>query len=219
MQNSERLLLVFAGFFFGTIFGGLVVRELTQNDKAPPGPAVDPAVQNSPMTRGSDGEGGGNQPGMEAGGIQSGSDPHGGDMAVMGKVKALLEQYKKSPEKFESQIGLGQLYLQKGDFAVAAEWFEKALKQQPKNLDVLMDLGLCKLNLNDTDGAEKLFQQALAVKPDTPEALFALASVAWGGRHDVPGALKYLDQLDKLRPGDADAAALRSRILAGKKAA
>ncbi len=211
MQNSERLLLVFAGFFFGTVFGGLVVRELTQKDQAPAGPAVDPAAQNSPMTRGSDGAGGGNQPGMEAGG----ADP----AMVMSKVRELLDQYKKTPEKFESQIGLGQLYMQKGDFAVAAEWFEKARKQQPKNLDVLMDLGLCRLNLNDTAAAEKLFHEALAVKPDTAEALFALASVAWGARQDVPGALKYLDRLEKLRPGDADAATLRSRILAGKKSA
>lgn len=215
MQNSERLLLVFAGFFFGSVFGGLVVRELTQSDQAPAGPAVDPAVQNAPMTRGSDGDGGGNQPGMEASGAAAGENP----AMVMSRVRELLDQYKKSPEKFESQIGLGQLYMQKGDFTVAAEWFEKARKQQPKNLDVLMDLGLCRLNLNDTAAAEKLFHQALAVKPDTAEALFALASVAWGARGDTPAALKYLDQLEKLRPGDADAATLRNRILAGKKSA
>jgi Tfp pilus assembly protein PilF len=209
MQNSERLLLVFAGFFFGTIFGGLLVRELTRTDVAPAGPAVDPAAMNGPVERGSDGAGGGNQPGMEAGGANSG--------AVMAQVKALLEQYKKTPDKFESQLGLGQLYLQKGDYAVAAEWFEKARKQQPKNLDVLMDLGLCRINLGDTAAAEKLFQEALVVKPDLPEALFALASVAWGARGDAAGANGYLDRLEKQRPGDADAAALRARIRAGKK--
>ncbi len=214
MQNSERLLLVFAGFFFGTIFGGLLVRELTHTDVAPAGPAVDPAAQNGPMERGSDGGGGGNQPGMEGGGANGAGDP----AAVMAHVKALLEQYKKTPEKFESQMGLGQLYMQKQDFAQAASWYEKAYLQQPKNLDVLMDLGLCRLNIGDTPGAEKLFHEALMVKPDTAEALFALASVAWGARQDVPAALGYLDRLEKLRPGDADAAALRARVKAGKKA-
>lgn len=213
MQNSERLLLVFAGFFFGTVFGGLAVREFTRHDVAPAGPAVDPAAQNGVAVRGSDGAGGGNQPGMEGGGAGDNS------AAVMGKVRELLEQYKKTPEKFESQIGLGQLYLQKGDFAKAAEWYEKALKQQPKDLDVLMDLGLCRLNLGDTAGAEKLFQAALVQRPDMPEALFALASVAWGARKDAAAALKYLDRLDKVRPGEVDSANLRARIRDGRNPA
>ncbi len=212
MNHSERLLLLFAGFFFGSIFGALAAREFLTPPMAPAGVAIDPAAQNGTMQRG-------NEPNaaVSLDEAPSGSTPApaGGGMAMMLEVKKKLEEYRKTPEKFESQFGLGQLYMQKGDFTTAAQWLEKAYKQQPRNLDVLMDLGICKLRGGDTAGAEKLFREALAVKADTPEALYALASVAWGAHHDAKGALQWLDKLDKVAPNFDGTRELRDLIAAG----
>ena len=210
MNHSERLLLIFAGFFFGSVFGALAAREFLSPPLTPAGVPVDPAESAGPMQRGNS-----TNAAVSLDNAPSGSAPGDNGMAMMLEVKKKLEEYRKTPEKFESQFGLGQLYMQKGDFPTADQWLTKAYKQQPRNLDVLMDLGICKLRSSDIAAAEKLFREALAVKGDTPEALYAMASVAWGAHHDAKGALQWLDKLDRVTPNFDGSRELRDLIAAG----
>lgn len=206
MQNSERLLLLLAGFFFGAVFGALVHREFTVKEPVPPGVPTDPAFAGQgPMGRGGD----------APAGDGSATNPAGGDPKAMMDVMTRLTELKKQPEKYENQVELGRMYLTVGKFPQAREWLEKAHAQQPRTLEVMMDLAVCRLRTDDVAGAEALFNAALKLDARNLEAMYGLATIAWGARKDSKGALGWLDKIDALKPGLEDSAQLRMLILQG----
>lgn len=71
---------------------------------------------------------------------------------------------------------LAMEYLQRGKLEVAQEKVEKALVQNPKNVEVQLAAGLVYERLLDKKGAEKHFRQAVRSEPNSPEALNALGA-------------------------------------------
>jgi type IV pilus assembly protein PilF len=71
---------------------------------------------------------------------------------------------------------LAMEYLKRDQLQVAQEKVEKALVQNPKDVNVQLAAGLVYERLNDKKGAEKHFRQALRTAPDSPEALNALGA-------------------------------------------
>ena len=71
---------------------------------------------------------------------------------------------------------LAMEYLKRDQLQVAQEKIEKALVQNPKDVNVQLAAGLVYERLHDKKGAEKHFRQALRAAPDSPEALNALGA-------------------------------------------
>ena len=66
---------------------------------------------------------------------------------------------------------LGMQYMQKGDYEIALEKFERALDADPRYVDALNGLGLLRARLGQNDKAEANFRRAIAIAPDNSSAL------------------------------------------------
>jgi len=66
-------------------------------------------------------------------------------------------------------VQLGTAYLQQGNYALARDKLERALKQNSKDPDVHTSLGLLYDRTGDTKGADKHFREALRLAPDKPD--------------------------------------------------
>jgi type IV pilus assembly protein PilF len=77
----------------------------------------------------------------------------------------------ESPEVSAAKynVQLGTAYLQQGNYALARDKLERALKQNPKDPDVHTSLGLLYDRTGDTKGADKHFREALRLAPDKPD--------------------------------------------------
>jgi len=66
-------------------------------------------------------------------------------------------------------VQLGTAYLQQGNYALARDKLERALKQNPKDPDVHTSLGLLYDRTGDAKGADRHFREALRLAPDKPD--------------------------------------------------
>jgi type IV pilus assembly protein PilF len=68
-----------------------------------------------------------------------------------------------------ANVQLGIAYLQQGNYPVAKEKLERALKQNPRDPDVHTSLALLYDNTGDPKGADRHFREALHLAPDRPD--------------------------------------------------
>ena len=73
-----------------------------------------------------------------------------------------------------------------GDFATAMEWYEKALRIEPKHAMSRSGVANCEKDLGNLHEAVKHYQQAVALAPSDPTFAFNLAQ-----------AYEYTQQYDK----------------------
>ena len=80
---------------------------------------------------------------------------------------------------------LAMEYLKRDQLQVAREKVDKALQQNPKDVNVQLSAGVVYERLHDPDRAEKHFRQALRADPESPEAQNAFgAFLCRNGHHD-----------------------------------
>jgi type IV pilus assembly protein PilF len=82
---------------------------------------------------------------------------------------------------------LAMEYLKRGQLQVAQEKIEKALVQNPRDVNVQLSAGLVYERLRENKTAEKHFRQAVKVAPDSPEALNALGSYLCRNKQQAKG--------------------------------
>lgn len=109
--------------------------------------------------------------------------------ATIDEMMASLEQrLAEDPDNLAGWKMLGRSYVQLKDYPKAIAAFERAVAlESASNAQTLVDLGEAVLSNDDTaiDGrAGQLFENALAVGPDNPKALFyaGIAAIARGER-------------------------------------
>jgi type IV pilus assembly protein PilF len=83
-------------------------------------------------------------------------------------------------------------YLKRGQLQVAQEKIEKALVQNPKDVNVQLAAGLVYERLHENKTAEKHFRQALKVAPDSPEAQNALGAFFCRNKQQSKGEEMFL---------------------------
>lgn len=69
-----------------------------------------------------------------------------------------------SGSKLNVQLGVG--YMQRGQYKVAKEKLEKAIEQDPENIQAFTTLALLMDKLNEKDKAEEYYLEAIDLKPD-----------------------------------------------------
>ncbi|HDT13933.1 MAG TPA: tetratricopeptide repeat protein, partial [Candidatus Aminicenantes bacterium] len=85
------------------------------------------------------------------------------------------------PGHFDGWNLLGSAYYRKGDFAKAAEAYEKAAAIKPDAADVQRGLGLAYLELGEPAKAEAALKRAFAVNA-TAETAFQLGKLCYNGK-------------------------------------
>jgi Tfp pilus assembly protein PilF len=84
---------------------------------------------------------------------------------------------------------LAVLYDRQGDFLHALEEYQKALQENPRDSDVLNDLGYSYYNNGKLDEAEKALRRAVNLKPENKRAWVNLGLVL-GAQHRYPESLE-----------------------------
>jgi type IV pilus assembly protein PilF len=80
-----------------------------------------------------------------------------------------LKQESQQVTASKYNIQLGTAYMQQGNYALAKDKLERALKQNPKDPDVHTSLGLLYDRTGDPKLADKHFREALHLAPDKPD--------------------------------------------------
>lgn len=146
-------------------------------------------------------------------------------------VKRLLTRvYEKNPKDYNTLVSLGNIYLDtalaisqsdiietKADtnknLEKAREFYLKALQINPKDEDVIVDLGLTYLNSQppETDKAFGEFQKVLKINPKNQKALESIIKTLIR-RGKLMEAENYLNKLKEINPGNEALADLQTSI-------
>jgi Flp pilus assembly protein TadD len=90
---------------------------------------------------------------------------------------AMLEKtVAKDSTKFDNLYNLGVMYLDRDRMVEAINIFAKANQLQPKNVKVMVNLGIAADAVGHSDEAQGWYGKALAVSPDDPMAMCRMAS-------------------------------------------
>jgi Flp pilus assembly protein TadD len=109
------------------------------------------------------------------------------------------------PDDFASQYNLGNLHLERGEPAPAAERYRKALALRPDHLASLVNLSMAQARLGNLPEAEAALREAIRIQPREAAAHFNLGLLlAEQGR--AAEARASLRRALELEPGNAGAA-------------
>jgi cytochrome c-type biogenesis protein CcmH/NrfG len=136
-------------------------------------------------------------------------------MKAMADVKAapLLEKLKTDPKNAKLLVQVAALYNSTHQFKDAADYYNKALQVDPKNVVTRTDLASSLYYQGDADGAISELQKALKYSSNDVNALFNLGMIKFKGKDDAPGAIAAWQQLLKTHP-DLDRKATVEQMLA-----
>ena len=73
---------------------------------------------------------------------------------------------EENPRLTEARVGMGQIYIDKGDYKLAEESLEAATRNDPNSFDAHYYLGLSKQLLGRVKEAIRVYLQALAIDPN-----------------------------------------------------
>lgn len=130
-----------------------------------------------------------------------------------GAVKLYNDILKIHPDHLDTIYLLGTLYAEAGEFDTAREYLEKADRLNPASPFIKVNLGnVCKAQ-GDFTMARELYQQALELEENLPQALFGLGHIQELVDNDRAGALDYYRKAVQLNPNDPGVLQAMGRLL------
>lgn len=133
---------------------------------------------------------------------------HGGGMPTLDQMKRmaekkaepLLEKLKTDPNNTQLLTQVGTIYKATHQFKEAGDYYEKAVKVDPKNVAIRSEYASCLYYNGDVDQAIDQLQQALQYNPKDANSLFNIGVIKLQGKQDVAGALAAWQELLKTNP-------------------
>jgi cytochrome c-type biogenesis protein CcmH/NrfG len=116
------------------------------------------------------------------------------------KAEPLLDKLKSDPNNSGLLIQVGNIYKATHQFKEASEYYDQALKIDPKNVAIRTEMASCLYYNGDVDGAIAQLQQSLQYEPKDANSLFNLGVMKWQGKQDAQGALAAWQELLKSNP-------------------
>ena len=116
------------------------------------------------------------------------------------KAAPLLEKLKGEPNNSDLLIQVGKIYQSTHQFKEAADYYDKALQVDPKNVAIRTELASCLYYNGDVDEAITQLQKGLQYDPKDANSLFNLGMMKWQGKKDNKGALAVWQELLKSNP-------------------
>jgi len=125
---------------------------------------------------------------------------------MSGKTENAIEEFKKLIEldpSARSYAFLGLAYRHLGRFDEALKYFQLGLKQDPRNVSCLFDIGYIEERQGNYAKAEQLFQETLRANPNFADALLELANLRSKDKKFAEAA-ELLRKFVKVSPHPAD---------------
>jgi len=87
------------------------------------------------------------------------------DLNSLNEIKLLEEKVKNNPSDLKSLLSLSHLLNDSGFYDKAIENYKKYLTKDSKNVDVIIDMGVCYYQLGDFDSAIKTMEKGVSINP------------------------------------------------------
>ncbi len=128
------------------------------------------------------------------------------------KAKPLMDQLTKDPQnpKLLNQVGI--VYEATHQFKEAEQYFQRALKVDPRNVAIRTEMASCMYYDGDIDGALSQLEQSLQYSPNDINSLYNLGMIRWQGKNDAAGALSAWEKLLKENPKFEKRAAVETSV-------
>jgi len=124
---------------------------------------------------------------------------NGADMTALNEIKMLENKVNDNPNDLNSLLKLSHLLNDSGFYQKAIESYKKYLEKDSKNVDVIIDMGVCYYQLGDYNSAISTMEKGIALNPKHQIAHFNLGIVSSAnGDHD--NAMKYWEKAVKINP-------------------
>jgi tetratricopeptide (TPR) repeat protein len=133
------------------------------------------------------------------------SSPSPARLKAMADAEAapLLAKLHGNPKDPDTLTSVGNLYYDARQYAVAVDYYSRALQSRSSDASVRTDMATAYWYLGKTDEAILEFDKALAYSPTNPNTLFNLGLVKWQGKHDGAGAIALWKKLLESNPNYA----------------
>jgi tetratricopeptide (TPR) repeat protein len=134
------------------------------------------------------------------------------------RASALKTTAQQNPADAASRVQLANMYFDAGRFQESVDWYEAALKINPKDVNASTDLGIAYYYMNEPDKALQQFDRSLAIEPAHAKTLLNVGIVRAFGKQDLKGAADAWQRVLVAAPGTAEAKAAQ-QALEGVKSA
>jgi tetratricopeptide (TPR) repeat protein len=132
------------------------------------------------------------------------------------RIRESEAELARHPDDAHVQQTLGSLYSQKGDYAQATNYYEKALAQAPGDKALQVNLARVASWNRDFPRSIKLYQALVAEEPGNRDYRLELAKIlSWAGRN-AESAERYKELLER-NPNDLEARLGLARVLSWDK--
>jgi cytochrome c-type biogenesis protein CcmH/NrfG len=133
------------------------------------------------------------------------------------QASSLLEKAKADPKNATLLVQIAGIYQASHQFKQAADYYDKALRIDPKDVAARTEMASCLFYSGDADGALKQLNQCLKYNPKDANSLFNLGMIKYRGKKDPAGAIAAWQQLLKTNP-NLDRKAIVEQMIAEAKA-
>jgi cytochrome c-type biogenesis protein CcmH/NrfG len=133
-------------------------------------------------------------------------------LEVATRVNALETQAKQNPQDPQPPLELANLYYDQKQYDRAADWYQKALALDPKNVNARTDLGTVYFNLGRPEDALKAYEESLRVDPNHEPTMFNTIIVNLEGTHNLAAARAMWDKLHKRNPNYPGLEGLKDKV-------
>lgn len=116
------------------------------------------------------------------------------------QAEPLIQKLKATPNDAELLTKIGDIYYDAQLYAIAIDYYGRALKQKPADVSVRTDMATAYWYMGNADTAIAEYNKALGYEPTSANALFNRGLVKWKGKGDAAGALADWDKLLKTNP-------------------
>lgn len=128
-----------------------------------------------------------------------------------------LAKLKSDPNNPALLIGVGNIYYDAHQYAIAVQYYGQALKGKPGDVSVRTDMGTAYWFMGNADRAIAEFEQALTYAPTSPNTLFNLGLVEFQGKKDPLKAIADWERLLAANPNYEQRATVEQMMAQAKQ--
>jgi tetratricopeptide (TPR) repeat protein len=128
------------------------------------------------------------------------------------RLKTLVVSAGSEPANPAPRVQLGNLYFDAELYTDAVQWYEDALRLNPKDANVSTDLGVAYYYTNEPDKAIGQFEQSLKIDPVHTKTMLNMGIVKAFGKQDLAGASAAWQQVIATAPNSPEAQAARKAL-------
>jgi tetratricopeptide (TPR) repeat protein len=188
--SKDAIAIGMAGVFFGLLVGWIIGSQ--QATSVAPPPAA--AAQATPASTSASSQQQTPQPVDES------------------RASAMKSQAEQNPNDAVIRVQLGNLYFDAERLPEAAQWYEAALKINPKDVNASTDLGIVYYYMNQPDRALAQFDHSLAVDSTHAKTLLNQGIVRAFGKQDLKGASASWEKVLQVAPNSEEARAAKQAL-------